>query len=267
MPTRRWLLALGLLILVPGILVLAQDSREVHKSGRLDKDARVLVDTYKGSVEVTSWDKPEIDIQAEIVADGNGRGSRESVRETEIRIDMSPTSVRIKTDYERVRRSRNGFFGIFSDDSDNLPLVHYKISVPRSVRLEVKDYKSRTEVEGLQSSLVIESYKGDITVGRHEGSLTLETYKGKARVDFRAVRGRARVQTYKGELELNLPRSEGFDLDLDIGRSAKVRSDFELNRDRYQSRKRGYDVRVAINGGGSVVQVKCDKGSVRLFER
>jgi hypothetical protein len=257
-------LVLGLASIVG---LLAQESREVHKSGPFSKDGRLFVDTYKGTVEVTTWDKPEIDITARIEAEGSDRRSRESVQDTEVRIDLSSNSARVKTDYDRVRRHHDGFFGLFSFESDDLPMVHYKIRVPRKANVEVKDYKSKTFISDLESDIVIDSYKGDIEIKRLSGSLDLKTYKGKARVDVTNLEGRSRIETYKGETEVSLPKGKGFDLDAEIGKGARLRSDFELEKDGSRKRNKGYDIRVAVNGGGPVVRLKCDKGTVRLLER
>ena len=248
------------------IPLLSQETREVHKSGPFGKDGRLFVETYKGSLEITTWDKAEIDIVARIETEGSGRRSRDDVQKTEVRIDLSENSARVKTDYDRVRH-HNSFLGFLEFGWNELPLVHYKIKVPVKTSVEVKDYKSKTSIADIQSDVVIDSYKGDVEVSRLSGSVDVKTYKGKAKVDVAGLAGRSRVETYKGEIDFRLPRDKGFDLDAEVGRGARFRSDFELGRDRSSDRRRGYDVRVAVNGGGPVVRLKCDKGTVRLLER
>ena len=102
-------LAMIALLLVGGLQ--AQESREVRKSGPFAKDGRLLIDTYKGSVEVTTWEKPEIDIVARIESEGSGRNAKENVERTEVRIKLTENSARVKTDYDKVRRHLDGFFG------------------------------------------------------------------------------------------------------------------------------------------------------------
>ena len=256
-------LAISTLLTLPSQ---SQESREVHKSGPFGKDARLFVETYKGTLEITTWDKAEIDIVARIEAEGRGRRSREDVQNTEVRIELSANSARVKTDYDRVRH-HNSFLGFLEFGSDELPMVHYKIKVPVRTSVEVKDYKSTTSITDIQSDVVIDSYKGNVDVSRLSGSVDVKTYKGKARVDVASLASRSRVETYKGEIDFSLPRGKGFDLDAEMGKGARFRSDFELERDRSRDRRRGYDVRVAVNGGGPVVRLKCDKGTVRLLER
>ena len=47
----------------------AQESREVNKTVPLPKDGQVSIDTYKGSVNVDTWEKAEVSITARILAD------------------------------------------------------------------------------------------------------------------------------------------------------------------------------------------------------
>jgi hypothetical protein len=258
----------SILILLVGFVSLtqSQDTKEVQKSGRFEPNGRVYVDTYKGSIDVRSWDKSEIEVRALIESDGDDRRSRERVQDTEIHIDLSSNSARIKTDYEKAKRHRGGFLGIFNVDSDNLPIVRYTISIPRSTSVVIKDYKSQTTIDDLQSDVDIDTYKGEVEVGRLSGSLNLNMYKGEARIEFANLKGRTRVETYKGEITVTLPRSQGFDLEAEVGKHASFRSDVELERDRRGDRHSGYDVRTSVNGGGPLLRLNSDHGTLRLLE-
>ena len=258
-------LAMIALLLVGGLQ--AQESREVRKSGPFAKDGRLLIDTYKGSVEVTTWEKPEIDIVARIESEGSGRNAKENVERTEVRIKLTENSARVKTDYDKVRRHLDGFFGIFDGESVELPMVHYVIRVPKSARVEIKDYKSKTRASGLQSRLTIDSYKGEIDIQNLSGSLDLNTYKGEARVNFANLTGKSTAETYKGEIEITLPKEKGFDLDAEIGKGADFRSDFALGQERTGKRSRSRDIRTAVNGGCPLVRLDTHKGTIRLLEQ
>ncbi len=256
------------LLLSFALVCQAQDFREVRKSGEFGQNGRLSIDTYKGTIKILTWDKSEIEILARIESDGWDRRSREKVEDTEIRIDLSPHSARIKTDYDRVKERHNGFLGLFrGDDSGNLPLVHYTIKVPKTTNLDVKDYKSRTEVNDIESDVNIETYKGEVEVGRLSGSLTLETYKGEARVSFARLVGRSRFETYKGSIDISLPKGKGFELDADIGRHGTFDSDFAIERDRRRDRRSSLELRSPIHGGGPLVRLKTDHGTIRLLER
>jgi hypothetical protein len=260
-------LAVVILSVVSIWILEAQDTKEVRKSGPLSADGTVHIDTYKGSITVTAWDKSEFEVYARIESDESDRYAEEKVQDTEIRIDASSSSVRIKTDYDRVNRRHHSFWDLFGGESGNLPLVHYTIKMPRTARLVIKDYKSKTSVADLRSDAEIETYKGSVEVANHDGSMTLETYKGEVWVGFANLARKSRFETYKGEIEVKLPKGKGFDVDAEIGRRADFESDFNLDG-KYRSRKRhDYDFRSSVNGGGPVLRLKTEKGTVRLVER
>jgi hypothetical protein len=261
-------LFLFLFVLSFVIALQAQESREVRKTGVFEQKGRVSVDTYKGSIKILTWDKPEIEIVARIESDGPERHARERVEDTEIRIDLSSHSARIRTDYDRLKNRHDGFLGIFGgNDSDNLPLVRYTIKVPRTTSLDIKDYKSHTEIDDLESDVNIETYKGEIDIARLSGSVSVETYKGEARIGFVRLGGRSRFETYKGKVDIGLPRGKGFELDADIGRHGNLDSDFSIERHGRQNRNRDTEIRTTLNGGGPLVQLKTEHGTIRLLER
>lgn len=244
-----------------------QETKEVKKSGALRADGRVYIDTYKGSITITTWDKAEIDVSAKVEADGYDRYAEEKVQDTQIRIDVNSSSARIKSDYDRVRNHHNGFWGIFDGDTGSLPYVHYTIKMPRTARLVIKDYKSDTKVADLHSDADIETYKGKVEVTNLEGSLALETYKGEVWVDFANLKGRSRFETYKGDIEVKLPKDKGFELDADIGRKADFHNEFGVESRNRSKRYDDDDYQATVNGGGPLVSLKTTKGTIRLAQR
>src|SRR5690349_20737604 len=122
-------------ILIFGCLALTQaPGKDVNRTVPLDRDGRVVIDTYKGSVTVTSWDDAKVEIVARIEPDGPT--AERDIENTEIRIDSSAMTLRVKSDYSRVPRQWLWF------GSQSLPFVRYTIRMPRTARLEVKDFKS-----------------------------------------------------------------------------------------------------------------------------
>ncbi|MGB2869769.1 MAG: DUF4097 family beta strand repeat-containing protein, partial [Bacteroidota bacterium] len=170
----------------------------------------------------------------------------------------------IKTDYDKLRHHRGGFWGMFDEGSNNLPFVHYTVKMPRNTNLKVKDYKSKTKISGLQSNVSFYTYKGEVDISTLSGSINLETYKGEVRVDFAKLTDDSRIETYKGEIELSLPKSAGFSLDADLGRKADFDSDFGFVRETTGRRRQSYEFHGPVNGGGPTLHLKSTKGTYRL---
>jgi hypothetical protein len=247
----------------PAVLAAA---REVNRTLELSPTGRVFVDTYKGSVRVSTWDSPRVEIRARIEPDGNCDTNEERVRDTEVRIDSSPDSIRIRSDYDKIRRN-SGLWGLFQWNCEAYPFVHYSLKIPRTASLKIKDYKSEIMVSDLRSDLQIESYKGTMAVTGLDGSLDLETYKGEARIEFTRLGGKSRMDTYKGDIRISMPRSSRFDLDADFGRRGEFHSDFSLNMNTQGTRGRHERLRSSVNGGGPLLYLKTYKGALRLRQR
>lgn len=240
----------------------ASDVKEVHRTLPIDRDGRVRVKTYKGSVTVTTWDQPQVEISARIEPDGDDRYDREKVKWTEVRIIGSGSSVEIKSDYDEVKYHDRHFLGFFGIHTGSLPFVHYRIQMPATARLEIEDYKSEIKVADLRSDLKLHTYKGTADIANLDGGANVETYKGEVRLDFARYTRASRFHTYKGEFEIRLPKDSRFDLDADAGRRGDIQSDFEMAT--RASRHRGQRASGAVNGGGPELRFQTYRGSLRL---
>lgn len=243
----------------------SQETREVKKTVDMNKDGEVSIDTYKGSITVSTWDKAQVSIEARIEPDGWNRHNEQKVRDTEIRINDSPGGVRIVTDYDRIKSHSWDFLGLFGGDSYTLPFVHYTITMPPTARLRIKDYKSDSRIGGVRSAIRLETYKGKVDIEDAGGSFDLETYKGDVRISLSGLSGDSRMETNKGSIELMLPRDARFDLDADIGRRGDLNSDFDLTLKRTHRGEQTY--RTAINGGGPLLTISTEKGNIRVRQK
>jgi hypothetical protein len=258
-------LSFGLALCWLSVVASSQETREINKTLPLKPDGRIAIDTYKGSVTIGVWDKEEVEIHAKIEADDSwsSKQAEEDVQDTEIRISGSEQEVRIKTDYGRVRRNHDGFFGLFGTGT-SLPLVHYAIKMPRTARLRIKDYKSETRIEDVRSDVEVNTYKGEVTISNCEGSLELETYKGRVAVTLSRLAGSSRIESYKGEITISLRKNTGFELETDFGRHTDFDSEFDVAT-RYRDRRgRIADYVGSVNGGGPRLFLKSEKGTFRL---
>jgi hypothetical protein len=87
----------------------------------LDSHGSVTIDTYKGSIHVTTWDRNEVDVSVRIEEDGDVFS--QSIKRADVRFDASPRDVRMKSDSE----------WFFLDGV--MPLYQYTIKMPRTASL------------------------------------------------------------------------------------------------------------------------------------
>jgi hypothetical protein len=260
---KKILQALFLLAIFAAVpsLAFAQESRETRKTTPLNQGGEIRLDTFKGSVTVTAWDRQEVEIYAKIEADGEAPEQKRLVQETEVTIDASADSVRIQSNYDKVQRRQQS--GDSDESSYTLPLIHYTLKVPRSARVSITDHKSKIGVSDLQAELRINTHKGSVTIARQNGAVSLDTHKGDARVEFLSFNKESKFDTHKGEIEIVIPGRSGFDLDSDIGKGGNLDSTYDLSGLRKQD-KRESQYKGSVNGGGPLLRMNSHKGQIRL---
>ena len=254
--------------LLQGVLTLllaaspAAADRTVSKTLPLAADGKVTIDTYKGSIRVTPWDRAEVAVEARIVPDdscGSERDQKEWVAATEVVIEPSGRNVRIESDYHKLETS-----WCFLRACTSRPFVHYRVSLPREATLKIHDYKSDTDVKDFAGHLALETYKGSAALAGLSGRLDLKTYKGDVRAGFKRVSGAVHAETYKGDVTLTFPAESAFELSADAGRRGEIVSDFEGTGPIRSSRRSGLRSSATVNGGGPRVTLSTDKGRLSV---
>jgi hypothetical protein len=221
---RTAVLTLVVSAFLTGDVLAAEAQRKVvEKTVALAPDGRLAVETYKGRVTVTGWDRDEAAIRAVVSPDGSCDDAAGLVAKTRVRIEGSGREVRVVSDYDDLPKVRFDFRG----DCASRPFVKYDIRIPRGASLDVKDHKSRISVDGVSGNVAVESYKGVVRLSHLSGKLDLETYKGDAVAEIDRADGEVRVETYKGEIELVLPKGARVDLEEKIGRRGILETDVE----------------------------------------
>ncbi len=123
----------------------------------LDGATRLDIDNSAGRISVTTWDRPEIRIQAD--------HSRRSVIEIRRRnsgvISMGAESV------------RGGFAMI----------VDFDLTVPASLDLSFEGWSADVTIEGSNGEIDVETLEGDITILGGSGSVNVETISGEISID------------------------------------------------------------------------------------
>src|SRR5215475_8847648 len=112
--------ALVAMILAPSAQAVSGNNvtEEFHKTVPLNANGRVSLENVNGNVEITGWDKNEVQIDAVKSAQDQQR-----LNEAKIEVDGSGDSVRIRTRYPE------------GHTSDNPASVHYTVHVPAGAQL------------------------------------------------------------------------------------------------------------------------------------
>ena len=286
----RVLLAVGLGV-VSAAAAAAQE-RTFRQTMEFQAGSRLALETDRGSLRLTSWDRPSAEIVARIEPPSgvDDDYAREAVDGTAIEVRGNRRSVRIRTDYRGVP-GRGGLFG-----NRRLPRVHYEIRVPRELDLDLEVDRAVTILEGFEGRLLLNLDRSDLELRDIGGALTLQFDRGRfqasglagsiaigldrarevvldgVRGDLRldadrtdvvfrnlAVEGDSAVETDRGDLDIELAADGGVTVDVSTTRRSGFSSDLPAT---FESR--GGDHRGDVNGGGPVLRIEADRGAVRV---
>jgi hypothetical protein len=234
----------------------AADSKDVNRTVGLHSNGLVEIETHKGSIKVSTWDRQEVEIQARIEAEPGSPMDRRRFDGTDVKIDSSADAVHIRTYYP----DTNWF-----NDNGNNPEVRYTIRMPKTARLTIRDHRSDTEVVGLQGALDLTTHRGSARIHGLGGALRVDTHRGDIQVDFSSFTANSSVKTYRGKIDLSMPASSRFDLQAELGRHGAIDTDFNVMTRAIT--RRGEGIHGTVNGGGPSLRIDSDRGETRLHSR
>lgn len=267
-------LAVAALLFVSVDAAEAQE-RTVSETVDLDRDGRVTLKSFSGSITVTTWDEASAQIDVRIEGD-----DQDLVDQTEIRIEGGGRNLDIETDYEEVEDSQK-FLGLFNFGDTDKPDAHYTLKIPRTAELNIDDFSSEIEVSGLEADLSLNTFSSSINLDDITGHVRAETFSGNAEIeglsgsiDFETFSGNATIgmlaltddcsfKSFSGDMELTLPADAAFDLDAELGMGGDLDSAFTLD----EPRSEDGEVRGTVGGGGPRISFETFSGDLELLKR
>ena len=123
----------------------------------LDGATSLDIENSGGRISVTTWDRPEIRIQAD--------HSRRAVIE--------------------IRRRSSGVISLEAESARGgfASIVDFDLTVPASLNLSFEGWSTDVTVEGSNAEVDVETFEGDITIVGGSGSVTAETMSGEIHID------------------------------------------------------------------------------------
>ncbi len=241
-------------LLLASTALFAAATKNVDRTLPLRATGSVTLETHNGTVEVRTWDRAEIEIHARIEAAGSSSEDMRRFDQTNVRIDNTSDSVRIKSVYPDFTWNWS-----WSGSGGN-PSIHYTINSPRTARWSISDHNGKVDIAGLDAALSVSSHNGTTNVSRLGGPLELEMHNGTVNADITRFQG-AHISMHNGDVELAMPSSSKFDLRTE-SHSTGIQSDFPLltrAMGRHNSNFQG-----SVNGGGPELRINSHNGHVRL---
>ena len=240
------------LLLVASATANAATSRRVHQLIDLSTTGHLSVNTHNGSIAITTWNQPRVQIDARI--EPGDSDHPEDIDKVEVQISGSGSDVRVETNYDAIPYYRSWF-----SQTRSLPPVHYTISMPATASLDIDDHNAAIRVSSLNGQLRISGHNGTIDVRDHSGAALINVHNAEVRVAFRQVNAPSEIETHNGSIDLQLPQDARFNINAN-GNHLDVESDFPVVTKRFSR-----DAYVGdVNGGGPELRISTHNGSLRL---
>ena len=179
--------AVGVLLLIPAGLLMAQGSGQSEKTISTTATPRVSISNLAGKVTVRGWDRLQVHVAYTIA-------SPKIAVDTEQVPTQGPADKLHFTSYLIHR----------SDVVPN-PVVDYVVQVPSGASLDIHDPQGTINIESIKGDTSVDSLGGTISVADAEGHLSIRSVGGNIEI----IRSSGRVEAYSinGNLHFVSPAS------------------------------------------------------------
>lgn len=219
---------------------------EFHKTYPASANVNVSLSNINGSVQITAWEKNEVQLDAVKTAN-----TKEKLDEAEIRVDAAESSIHIETHYPEHR-------------TDNEPAnVEYQLHVPRTARLDKIDLvNGKLDIDGVKGEVRGDSVNGSVTGRGLTGDVELSTVNGSVSSELMDM-GNARhvkLSSVNGHVELAMPKDANAHLSANTV-SGSISSDFGLPIHKGWV---GSDLDTTLGSGATRVELSNVNGSIKI---
>jgi DUF4097 and DUF4098 domain-containing protein YvlB len=184
---KRAVEAVGILLLVPASLLMAQSTGKTEKNIATTANPRVSISNLAGKVMVEGWDRQQVHVTYTIVSP-----------KVAVDVDQIPTqgaANKVHLTTYLVDRT-----AVVPD-----PVVDYIVQVPTGANLEIRDPQGTVKIFSVKGDTTVDSLGGAISVVDSAGHLSVRSVGGNIEV----VRASGRVEAYSinGNLHFVNPSS------------------------------------------------------------
>ena len=240
--------ALVALILAPSAQAVSGNNvtEEFHKTVPLNATGRVSLENINGSVEITGWDRNEVQIDAV-------KSARDQQRLDEARIEVegSGDSVHIRTRYPDGRTNNNP------------ASVSYTLHVPTGAQLDdINLVNGNLEVSQVLGEVDANLVNGKLTAHDLSGRAKLSTVNGSSTVEFRTLANVSdiHIKAVNGSINLLLPAAPNATVTASTV-NGSIKTDFPIQ---VESGFTGRRLSGTLGSGGTRIELSNVNGSTHI---
>lgn len=253
------------------------EARRFSETVPFEPGGHLEISTGRGSLELSTWDRNEVEIVARIESPVNINPvyATEIVSALRIEVKDFGRTLRIRSNYDNIPDYKQWFITM-----RYIPYVHFQVRTPRLTHVALDVRHTDTRVQDVEGAIRIQAHYCDIKGVNWKGRARLDMDHGTLRLrglevpveldadqtdvfmDLTRLGGPTRIRAHRGRVELYLPSHYGFELYSDISHESELDSDFEIPTGDIE-RDEGI-ISGAINGGGSLLDLRGRHTSFRL---
>ncbi|MDH5706681.1 MAG: DUF4097 domain-containing protein [Candidatus Aminicenantes bacterium] len=195
--TAKWMAVLACLLFFVGVAPILGAAKEKYeekfsKTVSLAKDGEVTIENVSGSVEVKTWDKGEVKIDATKVSSASTLSrAKENAAKVEIIVEKEGNTLNIGTEYPE-RRERH-----WGEDSLNVS-VSYMVMIPAKAAVKVYVTSGNVDLEGIGGMTKVKTTSGRVELRKASQDVDLDVVSG--RIDVQDVTGNTYLHTISGNI-------------------------------------------------------------------
>jgi Toastrack DUF4097 len=221
-----------------------------------------------GSVQITSWDRNEVKIEAEKIVRHRDREEAEHIMK-EIEINIREGNGYVDVDTRLPKQHDGGFFDWLFNGGDVSIEVKYWITVPAQVQLTAQSVNGEVRAQDISGRAELETTNGRVVVTNAAGSVNAETTNGAIEVSLVKVEPgeTMRFVTTNGRIAAEFPEDFAADISANTT-NGHVDCDFPMT---VQGRLRRTQLEGRIGQAGASnlgrVTLKTTNGSIDIRKR
>lgn len=272
--------------------IVTRDTKQFKVTGVPEVD----VETFDGSIEIHSWDRPEVEVEIEKRA-----MEQTLVDEMKVVAEQSGNKIVVKVSRPSRTDSQGIQIGVHFSPSARL-----RVALPRQSQLTAKSSDGSINIEDVTGRIMLTTedgsvravrLAGDVTIRSGDGAIRMDAVEGK--LDFEtgdgSISGEAkptslRAHTDDGSIRIEVQRESKMDTDWDVetsdgtvtltlpsdfnglidaeSRDGSVRANHpsikDEQRDGESRDERRRTLKATLGSGGKLLRVRTGDGSIRI---
>lgn len=255
-----------------------EQTRTFDQTYPLQSSQKVTVSNVNGRIQVGSWDRQQVRVQAVIHAKGLSQERvQDALKAITVEVTPNPEGLAIETRYPH---HHDGFFAWLTGQQVSAD-VDYQITVPKKVTLDARTVNGSLHVnqvggdaklsstngsihvDGASGSIAADTTNGSIKIRHSQGSLRAETTNGAIEAQLTSIDPAAslHLETVNGHIALTIPANFGADIHAETV-NGSIRSDLPVT---VQGKLDRHDFNGKLNGGGANIHLETVNGSIHLL--